>query len=195
MNANLSSISDRLNYHQLWMIYCSAVQNMAIRNIWKICLECCLKIIWKYHQRSIMSLELNYNTWVILFYQRQRNLYQTTENKAGNYTKIKTTKASKRLQFIHRSGKLFDCVQSKFIEASLINIIWQVKVDLSYWLKHIKRLLGKLRTYYWNLQHYISQTMEEGFHCFQIKAKHQQVQHYAKFEMVIQNYIGYGNKR
>ena len=75
----------------------------------------CPKEVWKYHQESVNSLELNYNTWVTLFFIKDKRVcIKPLKNKARSDTKTVTITDSKILQIICRGGKLFECVLSHF---------------------------------------------------------------------------------
>ena len=74
INAILSSVPDKSRYLAIMddlLLHCSKPGYLKFL---EDLLKALLKAVSKYHQRSVNSLELNYNIWVMLFYQGQKGI-------------------------------------------------------------------------------------------------------------------------
>ena len=117
------------------MTYCYIVQNVAIWNIWKICWQHWLKVVWKYLQRSVNSSEPNYNTWVAPFLLKK------------NESVLKT-----RLEVIQKL-KPPNTAKGHKSFAGEVNYLSMFCPNLHMHLKHIYDLTRKDRPFIWTKQH------------------------------------------
>ena len=102
INSILTMYLTDQSFYQLWMIYCCIVQDMVIWNMWKIFWKHSLRAVWKYPQRTVNSLELNYYIWITLLLSKTKAVctksLKTRLQAIQNLKPLKTAKDNKSFQ-------------------------------------------------------------------------------------------------